>query len=224
MLEFYLDTADVGQVSRLQACLPVNGVTTNPSILAKANIGLNELLSVLSQILGAEARFFAQVVSSSADEMIEEAVRLCDLPFDLVVKVPATEIGFSAIKTMKALNIKVLATAIYSAQQGFLAALCGADYLAPYVNRIDTMGGSGIQVVADLQCLIEQHCLPCKLVPASFKSTQQVMAVLKLGVGAITIPVDVVAQMLMNPLVDGAVEQFDRDWSEAFGNALSFQS
>ena len=118
----------------------------------------------------------------------------------------------------------VLATAIYSVQQGFLAALCGADYLAPYVNRIDAMGVSGINVVADIQLLLNQQGLASKLLPASFKNTQQVMDVLKLGIEAITLPVDIADQLMSHPAVQPAVNQFEKDWVTAFGDQLSFES
>lgn len=224
MLELYLDTADIQQIARFHACLPIKGVTTNPSILAKAGIGIGRLLPELAKTLGAEARFHVQVVSCTVSEMVKEAKHLNALPYDIVVKVPATELGLAAIRRIKAENIPVLATAIYTAQQGFLAALCGADYLAPYVNRIDTMGANGVGVVADLQSLLDRHKLNSKVLPASFKNAQQVMQVLQLGVAAITLPVDVAAQMLLHPAVQPAVEQFNRDWQEAFGNKFAFES
>lgn len=224
MLELYLDTADVGQAARFNACLPIKGVTTNPSILAKSGLGLSQLLPALAEALGPGARFHAQVVSQSVDNMVEEAKQLHALPYDMVVKVPATETGLAAIRKMKALNIQVLATAIYCSHQGFLAALCGADYLAPYVNRIDAMGGDGVGVVAELQLLLDRHRLQSRLLPASFKNVQQALDVLKLGVGAITLPVDVAEQMFAHPAVPAAVEQFSDDWRRAFGNVLSYAS
>ncbi|MEH6454552.1 MAG: transaldolase family protein, partial [Psychromonas sp.] len=151
MIELYLDTADIGEVTRFNQCLPLKGVTTNPTILAKSALGLSTVLPALAKIIGPEARFHAQVVSTTVKEMVEEAKQLNQLPYDMVVKIPATETGLAAIKLIKKEGILVLATAIYSAQQGFLAALCGADYLAPYVNRIDAMGADGVEVVADLQ-------------------------------------------------------------------------
>ncbi len=224
MIELYLDTVDAVQVARFNACLPIKGITTNPSILAKAGIGVNQALSEIAGIIGSEARFHVQVVSQTVEGMFAEAKKIAALPFDIVVKVPATEVGLAAIKKIKQENIAVLATAIYSAQQGFLAALCGADYLAPYVNRMDTMGCDGIAVVADLQQLITQHGLACKVLPASFKNTLQVMAVMKLGVGAITLPVDMASQMVTHPAVAPAIEAFNQDWQASFGSKLAFES
>ena len=221
MFELYLDCVDVQQISRFNNCLPLRGVTSNPSILAASGLGLRQLLPALTAVLGNDARFHVQVVSRTLQEMLEEARQLHALPYDIVVKVPADETGLAAIKIMKAEGLCVLATAIYSVQQGFLAALCGADYLAPYVNRIDNMGADGIGIVADLQLLIERHGLAGTLLPASFKNTRQALEVMKLGVGAITLPLDVAAQMLVHPATEPAVQQFTRDWQKAFPGKLS---
>ncbi len=224
MIEFYLDSVDLVQIRRFKESLPLKGVTTNPTILANAGVGLAKLLPELSIILGEQARFHVQVVSHTVEEMVEEARHIDQLPYDMVVKVPATETGLIAIQQMKVLQIKTLATAIYNTQQGFCAALAGADYLAPYVNRMDMIGGNGIAVVAELQGLISQYGLPTLLLPASFKNTFQVIEVMKLGVGAITVPVDVMAQMFAHPATEKAVEQFSKDWEQVFANKLSFQS
>ena len=109
MFELYLDTADTNQIARLGACLPIRGITTNPSILARAKTGLNELLPKVTNALGQKARIHVQVVSETADAMLNEALNLRKLPFDIIVKVPATETGLTAIKMMKAQHIPVLA-------------------------------------------------------------------------------------------------------------------
>lgn len=224
MFELYLDTADLEQIARFSASLPIRGITTNPTILAKAKDGLAELLPRLAELLGEQARIHVQAISHTVDEIVSEALHLHELPYDIVVKVPATETGLAAIKKIKARNIPVLATAIYSVQQGFMAALCGADYLAPYVNRIDAFGSDGLRVVAELQHLIDRQNLPGKVLPASFKNTQQVMGVLQTGVAAITLPVEIVAEMFAHPAVPNAVERFSRDWRSVFGEKLSYES
>ncbi len=224
MIELYLDTVDIEQISRFNSCLPIKGVTTNPTILANAGLGVNQVLSEITQIIGTKACFHIQVVSNTVDEIVAEAEKIDALPYDLVVKVPASEQGLAAIKRIKQNNISVLATAIYSTQQGFFAALCSADYLAPYVNRMDMIGFDGIKVVADLQQLLDQQGFHCKLLPASFKNTKQVIDVMKLGVEAITLPVDVVSQMINHPVVDSAIGQFNQDWQAVFGTKLSYET
>ena len=224
MFELYLDSADLEQIARFKDCLPLTGITTNPSILAGAGIGLRQFLAEANAILGGNARFHVQVVSTTVEAMVDEARKLHELPYDLVVKVPVTERGLAAIKLIKADDIPLLGTAIYSVQQGFLAALCGADYLAPYVNRIDNSGVDGVKVVADLQLLLERQGLTSKILAASFKSTQQALAVMKCGIAAITLPLDVAEQMVTHPAVRQAVDQFGADWQQAFGDRLSYES
>jgi fructose-6-phosphate aldolase 1 len=224
MLEIYLDSADVQQISRFQAFLPIRGITTNPSILAKAKIGVKPLLFEVSTVFTEQPRFHVQVISQSLAEIIHEARQIAALPYDVVVKIPVNEIGLAAIKQLHKEGVPLLGTAIYSVQQGFLAALAGADYLAPYVNRIDALGGNGVAVVSELQNLITQQNLPTCLLPASFKNTRQVLEVLQTGIGAITLPVDIMEQMLCHPAIPLAIAQFTQDWQQTFANQLAFES
>lgn len=224
MFELYLDSANLEEIKTLADALPLAGVTTNPSIMAAGGVGLRQLLPQLSEVLGKDARFHVQVISNTVDGIVAEAKELHALPFDIVVKIPAHTAGLTAIKQIKQLDIPVLATAIYNVQQGWLAALNGADYLAPYLNRIDNLGFDGIGVVADLQHLIDQYQLATKLLVASFKNVQQVLQVLKHGVASVTLPLDIAQQMLSNPMTDMAVDQFSRDWQAVFADNLSFQS
>ncbi|WKJ90913.1 transaldolase family protein [Methylomonas montana] len=224
MFELYLDSANLEEIRILSDILPLAGVTTNPSIMAAGGIGLTQLLPALSEILGADSRFHVQVVSNSVDGIVAEAKQLHDLPFDIVVKIPAHAAGLSAIKQIKQHNIPVLATAIYNVQQGMMAAWNGADYLAPYLNRIDNLGFDGIGVVGDLQAFIDRYQLPTKLLVASFKNVQQVLQVLKHGVAAVTLPLDIARQMLNNPATDAAVAKFSQDWQAVFADKLSFDS
>ena len=224
MLELYLDTADIKQIARFHASTPLKGITTNPSILAKANIGIKKLLLEVDSILDKNARFHVQVVSQTLPEILNEARQIAALPHDIVVKIPVNEIGLAAIKQLHQDGIPLLGTAIYSVQQGFFAALAGADYLAPYVNRIDNLGGNGVTVVTELQNLIEKQNLNTCLLPASFKNVRQVLEVLQTGAGAITLPVDIMEQLLFHPSVPAAIEQFNQDWQYTFSKQLAFET
>lgn len=224
MLEIYLDSANLAAIKTLSPALPLAGVTTNPSILAAGELGLRELLPALTEILGHDSRFHVQVVGNTVEEIIGEARQLQAMPFDIVVKIPAHTAGLTAIKHLKQHNIPVLATAIYNVQQGMMAALNGADYLAPYLNRIDNLGFDGVAVVGELQQFINHYQLPCKLLVASFKNVQQVLQVFKLGVQAVTLPLDIAQQILTTPATDTAVRQFSQDWQAVFADRLSFES
>lgn len=224
MFELYLDSANLQDIKTLSEAMPVTGVTTNPSILASEGMGLALLLPALADILGVNSRFHVQVVSNTVQGIISEAEQLHDLPFDVVVKIPAHTTGLTAIKHIKRHNVPVLATAIYNVQQGMLAAMNGADYLAPYLNRIDNQGVDGLGVVSDLQGLLERYRLPGKLLVASFKNVQQVLQVMKLGVHSVTLPVDIAGQMLITPATDAAVEKFEQDWQAVFSEKLSHET
>lgn len=224
MLEIYLDSANLADIKILSPALPLTGITTNPTIMAAGGIGLIRLLTALTEIMGSKARFHVQVISNTTDGIIAEAQKLHALPFDIVVKIPAHTAGLTAIKHIKQDNIPVLATAIYNVQQGMLAALNGADYLAPYLNRIDNLGFDGIGVISDLQLFIHQYQSPSKLLVASFKNVHQVLQVLKLGVQAVTLPTDIARQMLTTPATDAAVEKFSQDWHAVFADHLSYEA
>ncbi|EMB4321990.1 fructose-6-phosphate aldolase [Pluralibacter gergoviae] len=216
-MELYLDTSDVAAVRRLARIFPLAGVTTNPSIVAAGGRPLDALLPALREALGGQGRLFAQVLANDADEMVAEAKRLRGMVADIVVKVPVTAQGLAAIKMLKQEGIPTLGTAVYGAAQGLMAALAGADYVAPYVNRIDAQGGSGIRSVEELQQLLALHAPQAKVLAASFKTPRQALDCLLAGCQAITLPLDVAQQMIASPAVDAAVEKFAVEWEGAFG-------
>ena len=216
-MELYLDTADISAVKRLSRILPLQGVTTNPSIIAKARTSLWEVLPALRDALGGEGKLFAQVLANHAEHMVEEAELLHSRVPGLVVKVPVTAEGLAAIKILRTRKIPTLGTAVYGAGQGLLSALAGAEYVAPYVNRLDAQCGDGIAMVTELQQLLTQHAPHAKVLAASFKTPRQALACLLAGSQSITLPVDVAEQFISAPAVQAAVEKFEEDWQGAFG-------
>lgn len=217
-MELYLDTANVQEVARLARIFPLSGVTTNPSIIAAGKTPLFEVLPRLQDALGGQGKLFAQTIARDAENMLEEAKQLINTVPGVIVKVPVTAEGLAAIKLLKKAGISTLGTSVYSASQGLLAALAGADYVAPYVNRVDAQGGDGIQTVRELQTLLNLHAPHCKILAASFKTPRQALDCLLVGCKAITLPLDVVQQMIGSPAVDAAVDKFEFEWKNAFGN------
>ncbi|WP_145525783.1 fructose-6-phosphate aldolase [Yersinia rohdei] len=219
-MELYLDTADVAAVKRLARILPLQGVTTNPSILAKVGKPIWEVLPALRDALGGTGKLFAQVLASDSELMVSEAVLLSQRVPGLVIKVPATAEGLAAIKKLKTMSIPTLGTAIYGAGQGLLSALAGAEYVAPYVNRLDAQGGDGIAMVRELQQLLTLHAPGAKVLAASFRTPRQVLDCLLAGCQSVTLPVEVAEQFISTPAVQAAVEQFEHDWQDAFGTPI----
>ncbi|EAR4438651.1 fructose-6-phosphate aldolase [Salmonella enterica] len=217
-MELYLDTANVAEVERLARIFPIAGVTTNPSIVAASKESVWDVLPRLQNAIGEEGTLFAQTMSRDAKGMVEEAKRLNNTIPGIVVKIPVTAEGLAAIKLLKKEGIVTLGTAVYSASQGLLAALAGAKYVAPYVNRVDAQGGDGIRMVQELQTLLERHAPDSMVLAASFKTPRQALDCLLAGCQAITLPLDVAQQMLNTPAVESAIEKFEQDWKNAFGN------
>lgn len=220
-MELYLDTADIEAIKRLAAILPIKGVTTNPSIVAKSGKPIFELLTELQDLLGADKVLFAQVLSSDAKAMIKEAEQLRKVVPNIVTKIPVNAEGLKAIKALSEQGIATLGTAVYGAGQGFLAALAGAKYIAPYVNRIDAQGGNSKDTVQELQKLLDLHCPESIVLAASFRTPRQALDCLLAGCQGITLPVDVAELFISDPAVDAAIAKFDQDWCKAFG-ALTY--
>lgn len=216
-MELYLDTSDVAAVKALARVLPLAGVTTNPSIVATGKETLEVLLPQLQEAMGGQGRLFAQVMATTAEGMVSDARKLRTIITDIVVKVPVTAEGLAAIKLLKEEGIPTLGTAVYGAAQGLLAALAGAEYVAPYVNRVDAQGGDGIQTVTDLQTLLTMHAPHAKVLAASFKTPRQALDCLLAGCESITLPLDVAQQFITSPAVDAAIAKFEHDWQSAFG-------
>lgn len=216
-MELYLDTADIEAIKRLAAILPIKGVTTNPSIVAKSGKPIFELLTELQDLLGADKVLFAQVLSSDAKAMIKEAEQLRKVVPNIVTKIPVNAEGLKAIKALSEQGITTLGTAVYGAGQGFLAALAGAKYIAPYINRIDAQGGNSKDTVQELQKLLDLHCPESIVLAASFRTPRQALDCLLAGCQGITLPVDVAELFISDPAVDAAIAKFDQDWCKAFG-------
>lgn len=215
-MELFLDTADVAAIKELNELLKVDGVTTNPSIITKSGKPFDVVMQEIIEVLSEDQKLFVQVLATDVDGIIEDAKFICGLrKKNTYVKIPVTHAGLKAIKACKELGLPVLATAIYSADQAFMAALSGADYLAPYVNRMDNFG-DGIENVKDLLQMIEKNHMDTKVVAASFKNTKQVHQLLVSGIQAVTIPVDVAYNLIDHPGTESAVETFMKDWQNAY--------
>ncbi|MEB6336047.1 fructose-6-phosphate aldolase [Serratia rhizosphaerae] len=219
-MEIYLDSADVTAVKRLARVLPLQGVTTNPSIVAKEGKPLWEVLPALRDALGGTGKLFAQVMANDAERMVADAVLLNQRVPGLIVKIPATGEGLAAMKKLQSMSIPTLGTAVYGATQGLLAALSGAEYVAPYVNRVDAQGGDALEMVRELQQLLTLHAPHAKVLAASFKTPRQVLACMLTGCRAVTLPVEVAEQLIATPAVDAALATFEQDWQAAFGSTV----
>lgn len=217
-MKIYVDTADLNEIKRLEVNLPLAGVTMNPSITAKSGIALSVLIPQIRAVLGKDRMIFAQVIASECAGMVEEACRLSAMDDNIVIKIPVTSEGLKAIKMLKTHQVRTLGTAVYTTTQGLLAALAGAEYVAPYFNRIEALSGNGIEIVSALVEVLALHAPHCKVFGASYKNNQQFLDCLLAGCECITLPADLAKNLLQNPAVDAAVAQFQNDWQSAYGS------
>ncbi len=212
-MKLCIDHADVNKIRRIYEYYPVDGVSTNPTILSKSGREPYEVLREIRSIVG-DGELFVQVLSPKAEGMVDEAHRIVDaLGERTLVKLPCVPEGFKAMKALHREGIRFIGTAIYAPMQGILAAKCGAEYVAPYVNRIDNLGFDGIQVSRDIHDAILSNGLHHSgLLAASFKNSQQVLELVKYGVKAVTVAPDVIEGLVKNAAVDAALVQFSADF------------
>ena len=217
-MKFIVDSAEISVIRDLFEHLACDGVTTNPSILARAGVEPYAALCPIREFLGKEGELHVQVLSDSFDGMLAEARTITEmLGRETYIKIPVTKVGLRVIKTLKAEGYRVTATAIYTAAQAYLAARAGADYVAPYVNRICDSGADGVAVTVQIEEILRAGGYGTQVLAASFKNVAQVMSLAAAGIDAATVQPEVIRKMLENPTVDAAVIAFRRDLEALIG-------
>ena len=221
-MELIIDSSNIEQIKELNDLLTITGVTTNPTILTKSGREAMDVVKDLCDVLSEDQLLFIQTVQTSFEGIMEEAKMISSIRNkNMYVKIPVTHEGLRAIKECKKLGIHTLATAIYTADQAFLAAMNGAEYLAPYTNRMCNYG-DGVQDVKDLIEMLRVNHMPAKVIAASFKNTYQVHELIKAGIQAVTVPCDVLYQMIDHPGTKIAVGEFSVNWQRAY-NRYTFE-
>lgn len=224
-MKFIIDDADIAKIKDIYNTFAVDGVTTNPSILAKSGRQPYEVLTEIREFIGPDAELHVQVIAQDAEGMVRDGHRIVEvLGKNTYVKVPTTKEGLRAMKLLHGEGIRVTATAIYTRMQAFLAAKAGADYAAPYVNRIDNLGGDGVKTAQDIHDIFRKNGLNCQVLAASFKNSQQVQELCEYGIGAATISPDVIEALIKNDSVTMAVEAFVKDFEGLCGKGVTMET
>ncbi len=224
-MKICIDDADVSEIRRLYALYPIDGVSTNPTILAKSGRPPYEVLREIREIIGPEGELFVQAVSADAEGMVREAGRITgELGASTLIKIPCVPEGFRAMKTLKQEGFRFIGTAVYTVMQGFLAAKCGADYVAPYINRIDNMGFDGVQAAKDIHDAIRGSGYDSGLLAASFKNSRQVVELTRYGVKAVTLSPQVLDGLLNHPMIEAAVGRFTADFESLAGQGVTMEN
>ncbi|MBN1066706.1 fructose-6-phosphate aldolase [Clostridium botulinum] len=214
---YILDTANLQEIKRAYEFYPMEGVTTNPSIISKEKGDFIKILKNIREIIGNDSMLHAQVLSLKAEDMIEEAKYIAEqVGGNIYIKIPVTPDGIKAIKILSKEGYKITATAIFTAQQALIAAKAGAYFVAPYVNRIDNISGNGVEVVGEIIELLEFNNLNTKVLAASFKNVQQVNDVALRGCQSVTVGSDIMDKLIEHPLTELSVKQFINDWENVY--------
>ena len=217
-MKLFIDDADIEEIKRLCDLYPIDGVTTNPSILFKAGKNPAEALKEIREVIGEDRLLFAQAIPLTAEDIVRDAHAIVQLlGKNTVVKIPSIPEGFKAIRMLKAEGISTCGTVVYTPMQAYLAAKAGADYVAPYVNRIDNMGYDGAGIVEQIQDIMTKHSIPTQVLAASFKNSQQVLSLCAYGIGAVTCAPSVIDSFVRNLAIDGADLDFVHDFGRLAG-------
>ena len=214
-MEFMLDTLNINEIKKWARVLPLAGVTSNPTIAKKeGEIDFFKRIHEVRKIIGEAPSIHVQVVAKDYDGILKDAAKIQqECGGNVFIKVPVTPEGLAAIKTLKSEGYKITATAIYTVFQGLLAIEAGADYLAPYYNRMENLNIDSAQVIAQLAEAIEKNHSSSKILAASFKNVGQVNRAFKEGAQAITAGADVFEAAFGMPSIGKAVDDFANDWA-----------
>ena len=210
---YLADTANIEELKKLFYYFPLEGITTNPTIIAAENKPMSVILPQLIELVG-DKMLHVQMISSKAEDMLREAKAYKSkygLGDNYFAKIPVTEEGYKAIRMIKDSGINVTATAIFTQQQALVAARAGADWVAPYVNRLDNISSHGIEVVGYIVESIKRYGLNTKVLAASFKTVDQVHRVSLVGSHSATVGFEILERLRSHPMTDTSVIAFEKD-------------
>ena len=211
-MKFFLDTANVDEIRDAAELGILDGVTTNPSLMAKETGDYREILKEICNIVGGPVS--AEVVAEDLEGMVSQGRELAKIDDHIVIKIPLVAEGLKAVRTLVSEDIKTNVTLCFSANQGLLAAKAGATYLSPFIGRLDDVGQSGMDLIADLVEIFENYAFSTQILVASVRHPLHVLEAAQLGADVVTIPHNVIMQMLKHPLTDLGIEKFNADWQK----------
>ena len=215
---YLLDTANADEIARLVDAYPVCGVTTNPAILGQEGAEPARQLRLIRQAIGPQRMLHAQVTGKDAETMVREALALRDAVGEsFYVKIPAVPEGLRAMPALKKEGLKVTATAIFDTSQALLFARAGADFVAPYVSRLDNIGADGVDIVEEIMHDFKEDGVTTGVLAASFRTADQIRRLAKHGITAVTVTPAFLEALLWHPMTDDAMRRFDAAWAKLTG-------
>jgi len=212
IMKFFIDTANIDEIRKAWELGVIDGVTTNPSLIAKEGKDPVQILKTICSIVNGPVN--GEVVGITADEMVREARSLAKIHKNLVVKIPMIEEGLKAVKKLSSMGINTNVTLIFSANQALLAAKAGASYVSPFVGRLDDISHQGMEIVADIVEIYENYLFETEVIVASVRNPLHVLEAARMGAHIATIPYAVISQLAKHPLTDIGLAKFLKDWEK----------
>jgi len=211
-MKFFIDTANIDEIKKAHALGMVDGVTTNPSLIAKEKRPFKELLREICELVDGPVN--GEVVSLDAEGMVEEGRKLAAFHPNIVVKIPMTTEGLKAVKILNSENIRTNVTLIFSSMQALMAAKAGASYVSPFVGRLDDISQVGMELVSDMMNIYANYGYETEVIVASIRNPIHVVEAALIGADIATIPFKVIDQLAKHPLTDIGMEKFLADWEK----------
>jgi transaldolase len=211
-MQLFLDTTDVAVLKDLAATGLVDGVTTNPTLIAKSGRNMLEVIKEICDVI--PGPISAEVASVKSDGMLAEGRKLAAIAPNVVVKVPLTRDGLIATREFSAEGIQTNVTLCFSAPQALLAAKAGASYISPFIGRLDDHGADGMELIAEIRAIYDNYGFDTEILAASIRSPAHVKAAALSGADCATIPPDVFQGLFKHPLTERGLDQFMADWAK----------
>jgi transaldolase len=211
-MKFFIDTANIEEIKKAVALGMVDGVTTNPSLIARENRPFEDLLQEICDLVDGPVN--GEVISLDAEGMVEEGRKLAAFHKNIVVKIPMTTEGMKAVKILSSENIRTNVTLIFSSMQALMSAKAGASYVSPFVGRLDDISQVGMDLVSDIMNIYGNYGYETEIIVASVRSPVHVAEAALIGADIATIPLKVIEQLAKHPLTDIGMEKFLADWEK----------
>jgi len=211
-MKFFIDTANIDEIKKAWELGVIDGVTTNPSLIAKERSDAVSLFREICSIV--DGPVSAEAVSLKAEDMIREAETLSKIHHNIVVKIPMIEEGIKAVKKLSGMGIRTNVTLVFSPSQALIAAKAGASFVSPFVGRLDDISHVGMDIVGDIISIYENYLFETEVIVASVRNPLHVVEAARMGAHIATIPYSVILNLMKHPLTDIGLSNFLKDWEK----------
>ncbi|CDZ74781.1 putative transaldolase [Peptoniphilus sp. ING2-D1G] len=209
-MKFFIDTANIEEIKEVNSWGVLDGVTTNPSLIAKENRVFEDVIAEITEIV--DGPISSEVTADLCDEMVVQAKQLSIINKNVIIKIPMTIEGLKAVKILSKEGIKTNVTLVFSVNQAILAAKAGADYVSPFIGRLDDIGFDGIELIKELAQIFKNYAIRTEIIAASIRHAEHVHKCALYGADIATVPYNVFKQMAKHPLTDLGIERFKKDF------------